>query len=74
MFLTSDLPEVPFDRQATPGVDATEALLVGLLADGPRHFRDLLGEVTAAGLSRTTLVRAGERLGMEERGGVWAIS
>jgi len=74
VFQATDLPEVPLDDRPTPGIDAAEGLLVDLLADGPRHFRDLLGEVNSAGLSRMTLVRAGRRLGVSKAGGVWSIS
>src|SRR6187401_1270546 len=48
VFAASDLPQIPFDSRTTPGVDAAERLLGKLLANGPRHRIELIGQAKAA--------------------------
>lgn len=73
VFQGCELPQVHFDHRVTPGIDAAEKLMLELLADGPMRFGNLLNRVKNAGVSRSTLVRAGKRLGVAKEGGFWCM-
>lgn len=70
VFQASDV-RLPGRAYATPAIDAAEQIVGRMLATGPKHFRELLSVVNAAGLSRTSLMRAGGRMGVVKRRGVW---
>jgi hypothetical protein len=74
VFKASDLPNPPFDNRETPGIDRAEAILLEQLAGGPRRYQELLAAIRTAGLSGTTMSRAGERLGIERAVGGWRLT
>lgn len=74
VFRASDLPEVPHDSRVAPGVDLATKLLTDWLADGPKHYRELLAKARKAGLGHSTLYRAKSRLGVPHKSGEWSMA
>jgi hypothetical protein len=73
VFKASELPTIPFDDRATPGIDTAESLLARWLADGPQHYTALFARAREAGTSESSLHRARVRMGLVTNAGSWSL-
>ena len=73
VFTVDDLEEVPFGARTASGVDRAESFLTDRLASGAVYYRDLVAGSAAAGIGRSILYRARQRMGLVATDGFWAL-
>lgn len=68
-----DLLNGTSDDRAVPSAQRAEAYLTARLAIGTAHYRDLIADGAATGISKDALYRARRRMGLIAKNGVWAL-
>ena len=73
VFTVDDLAQVPFDGRPAPRLDEAESFLIDRLTSGAVHYRDLIADGTAIGISQSALYRARRRMGLATTTGFWVL-
>ena len=73
VFTVDDLAKVPFEARTAPRLEEAESFLIDRLTSGAVHYRDLMADGTAIGISQSALYRARRRLGLATTDGFWGL-
>ena len=73
VFTADDLPAIQYDHRVTPGVDAAESFLRRFLTNEAKHSSNIVAAAEHAGISRSIIYRARNRIGLDCVSGFWSI-
>ncbi len=68
-----DVAEVYLEARTAPRIDEAESFLIDRLTSGAFHYRDLIADGAAIGVSQSALYRARRRMGLATTDRFWAL-